>query len=597
MARTSGRPGLIFRHMNKTILASIAAIVLAFLLLRWRFAPRPTTFGSAGWLQAWTASGKGLFRRGGLIAGDWAGMLPVRYKGSGHALTVASTGAGKGTCAIIPNLLRHPWIFMLDPGGENTAVAVKAWRGKGYKFICLNPWKMHTAEPWALPSHALNPLLILDPTSESFASDADLLAEMIVARTGREGGNTSYFKDEAQAGIRAFLMHIVTAEPENRRNLLTLRKYISFQTYEWEALLAAMQSNVAAGGVIAREATQLERREQQSPEEFSAILSTIKQDTNFIEDPVMQAALCANSAELDAIKGYDGGKRIPGCVVSVVMPLQYLDTHAAYARLIVGVALWTMQRGALSRGRVLFLLDEFAALKRMDRIQSGLATLRKYRVWLWPIIQNIGQLVNLYGANWQTFVSNAGFKQFIAAGDLQTAEYVSKLCGETTIIARNRNGGGQYETRRVLAMPDEIMVMRSDLQIVFADNLRPMLLHLTPYWERPELRGTFHPNPYHPGTPLLPPLARLARACGVVLRFAAWLMRPASSVVVAAAMAALFAANPGVLIEQRNKPYPEMVCAYITVAGPLHYKIPSAPYYYYCAPIHLRGLGPVWGRP
>lgn len=584
--------------MNKTILALIAAIVLAFLLLRWRLAPRPTTFGSAGWLPAWTASGKGLFRKGGVIAGDWAGMLPVEYKGSGHALTVAPTGAGKGTCAIIPNLLRHPWIFMLDPGGENTAVAVKAWRNKGYNFICLNPWKMHAGAPWALPSHTLNPLAILDPASETFASDAELLAEMIVARTGREGGSSGYFKDEAQSGIRAFIMHIVTAEPPAKRNLLTLRKYISAQAHEWEALLAAMKANHAAGGVITREAAQFERREVQSPEEFSAILSTIKQDTNFIEDPVMQAALSGSEAGLDALKGYDGGKRIPGCVVSVVMPLQYMDTHAAYARLIVGVALWTMQRGPLSRGRVLFLLDEFAALQRMDRIQKGLATLRKYRVWLWPIIQNIGQLENLYGPNWQTFMSNAGFKQFMAAGDLQTAEYVSKLCGEATIIVKNRQGGSvtRYEARRVLATVDEVMVLRQNLQIVFADNLRPMLLHKTPYWERPELKGTFHPNPYVAGTPLLPARARPARVAGLGLRFAAWLARPAATVVAAAVMATVFTADPGVLTEQRSGPRAETVCTYATVSGRRHFLIRGKLWDQYCAPVVVRGAPLLWRR-
>jgi type IV secretion system protein VirD4 len=33
--------------------------------------------------------------------------------------------------AILPNLLSYPWFFLLDPGGENTAVAVKHWRKRG----------------------------------------------------------------------------------------------------------------------------------------------------------------------------------------------------------------------------------------------------------------------------------------------------------------------------------------------------------------------------------------------------------------------------------------------------------------------------------
>lgn len=580
--------------MDPITLASIGGAVAGAGLLKWRFAKRRTTFGSAGWLPAWTASGKGLFRDDGLIAGDWSGILPVHYAGSGHALTVAPTGGGKGTSAIIPNLLRHRWIFLIDPGGENAAIAAKAWRRKGYHFICLNPWGMHAEAPWSLPSHAINPLSILDPASETFASDADLLAEMIVPLTGKESGSALFFKEEARSGIRAFLMHIAITEPVERRNLLTLREYICLEARDWGALLAAMKANKAAGGLIAREAAAFERREGQSAEEFSGVVSTIKQDTNFIEDPVMQRALSGQSADLSILKGVAGGKRIPGSVVSVVMPLPYLETHAAYSRLILGMALWTMQRGALARGRVLFVLDEFPALKRMNRIANGLATLRKYRVWLWPIIQNIGQLKSLYGEGWQTFMSNAGFKQFVGAGDLETAQYLSALCGETTIEVKTRNPGGgitRSEARRKLATVEEAMTLRADRQIVFVDANKPMLLRKTPYWERPELRGRFYPNPYHAGTPDLPWWIAPGALWGICLRFAAWLVRPAAPVIAAAVMALVFLANPGVFVDFSTGfggPFAnKRICMYRTFTGYARtlYRPREG-----CSPLHIRGL-------
>lgn len=219
--------------MDFITLTYIALGVLVFWLLSWRLTESPTTFGSAGWLKAWVASGKNMFRKGGLLLGDWTGLLPVYYRGSGHALTVAPTGWGKGTTTIIPNLLRHDLIFLLDPGGENTAVASKSWRDKGYAFYCLNPWGMFQGEPWSLPSHSLNPLEQLDPASESFSSNAELLADMIVVRSGSETGSAAYFKEEAASGIRAFLMHIMTAEPKARQNLLTLREYISADAEAW----------------------------------------------------------------------------------------------------------------------------------------------------------------------------------------------------------------------------------------------------------------------------------------------------------------------------------------------------------------------------
>lgn len=584
---------------NWIIFASIVLVVLLLVLLKWRLAKRRTEYGAACWLPAWSAQGAGLFRGEGLLIGDWTGRLPVYYNGGGHALTVAPTGMGKGTCAIIPNLLRHPWLFVVDPGGENTAVAVAAWRRKNYEIVCLNPWRKHNAAPWSLPSDQLNPVAILDPNSASFVSDADLLAEMIVTRSGRESGNSSFFKDEAQSGLRAMLLHIATAEPQVRRNLLTLRQYITADAKAWDQLVTAMRVNQAAGGLIAREAVQFERREAQAGEEFSAILSTMKQDTNFIEDPIMQQALGGMSADLSGLKGYSkGGKKIAGCAVTIVIPLEYIETHAAYARLVTAVALWTMQRGPLARGRVLFLLDEFPALGPMKRIASGLATLRKYRVWLWPIVQNLGQLKNLYGANWQTFISNAGLLQFIGAGDIETAGYISSYCGEATIevVTKSRAGESRSLARRQLAMPDEIMCLKDDLQIVSIGNMRPLLLKKTPYWERPEI-GNYNPNPYVARGAEISLLAPLYAAWGRAVHLAAWAMRPASSLVVIAVMLAFVALRPGILIGDEWRHQERMtVCFYATTSGMYGTYTSRLRRPAYCSPIYLSLFHPVIER-
>ena len=543
-------------------------LIAALAVLGWRLKAHTITYGSAKWLLLWEASGGRLFRHRGLLVGDWTPLLPVYGGQDGHALTVAPTGRGKGTCAIIPNLLRQRFIFLIDPGGENTAVAINGWRESGYDVQVLNPWGMHKQAPWQLPAHRFNPLVILDPKSTDFASDASLMAEMLITRGRNDGGSSAYFKDEAQSGIRAMLMHMVTTEHASRCHLGTLRDWIMRGGAQWDALIAAMIRNKASDGLISREAEQLHRRKEQAPEEFSAIVSTMKQDTNFLDDPVMRKALSGNDADFSVLKGSEGllGLPVKGAVISVVIPLQYLRTHAAYARLAIAVALWRMQRPPVARERVLFVLDEFPALGRMDRIASGLAELRKYKVWLWPIIQDLSQLKTLYDKSWATFLSNASVKQWFGTADLETADYMSACCGDATVLAQNPGGSWSY-TRRRLVTPDEVQFLPVNRQIVMIGNLRPANIRLTPYWERPEFAGRFNPNPYAGSAPALPATTVLRVVWGKFVHLAAMVMEPAPILIYAAAIAAAVTLRPAVLEAEYRDPDGVIVCEYRGVLG------------------------------
>ncbi len=182
-------------------------------------------------------------------------------------------------------------------------MACRYWRAKGYDFFCANPWRLHGDDPWALPAHASNPVDILEPESPTFVSDADVLADALIVRTGREDGHSDYFKNESQTSIKAFLMHIASTEPPARRNLLTLREFITSDQERWDALLSAMKKNPVGGGAIQREATALERRAAQGAgEELSAVMSTMKEATNFLDDPVMQEALCRSDFDFADLK-------------------------------------------------------------------------------------------------------------------------------------------------------------------------------------------------------------------------------------------------------------------------------------------------------
>ena len=509
------------------IAAGVAGIAGAA-LLSWRFkGKQPNTYGSAGWATVWTAFRKGLFKKSGLRVGDWAGRLSVHYDGI-HAITFGQSGAGKGVSSILPNLLSYPWFFVIDPGGENTAIAAKWWAQQKIPFGCINFFGMHAEEPWALPAQGFNPLDFLNPHSQSFAADALLFAEMLTPRAGNESGSSVYFKDAAQTAKRALIIQIKTAEPRERQNLATLYRYVNGDAGGWEALLSAMKANPVCGGIVQQEAFKVERIEAQAPEEFSAIMSTIQQDLSFLADPLIREKLSRSDVDFSLLKGLAKGQK--GGIISVVLPLEYMESHAAIPRLAMACAVLEMQRKPLANNNVIFLIDEAAALGKVVRFPNWLATLRRYRVRFWSIWQNLSQVDDLYGKNWQTLISNCGLLQILGVGDLKTAEHTERLLGKCTVETESKNARGEISkslTARPLAMADELMRLKGDRQVVFIGNLRPILLKKTPYWKREELSGRFHPNPYIAGkTPGVTTLDELKTIWGRIYYALVWCMAP-----------------------------------------------------------------------
>ena len=90
-------------------------------------------------------------------------------------------------------------------------------------------------------------------------------------------------------------------------------------------------------------------------------------------------------------------------------------------------------------GPTLFLLDEFAALGRLEAVERAMGLMAGYGLQLWPILQDLSQLKGLYGPKANTFVANAGVLQTFGVNDLETAEWLSRSLGRETIATETRS--------------------------------------------------------------------------------------------------------------------------------------------------------------
>ena len=132
---------------------------------------------------------------------------------------------------------------------------------------------------------------------------------------------------------------------------------------------------------------------------------------------------------------------------------------------------------------VLFLLDEFAALGHLEPVERAMGLMAGYGIQLWPIVQDIHQLRALYGQRAGTFLSNAGVLQVFGVNDQQSAQLVSDLLGQETLVfetvsrAIDAEGTGitfgQPHVGRPLLTPDEVRTLSPDRQLLSSSGSDP----------------------------------------------------------------------------------------------------------------------------
>jgi len=479
------------------ILVLLVALASTFIILRaWHRPPASSPSGSHGTAQ-WD-TGETLHRETGLLLGRQGPQL-LRFGGDGHLLTVAPTRSGKGVSAVIPNLLDHPGsVLVTDPKGENYAVTA-GWRRKMGQAV-------HAFDPFGgMGGKATyNPLDLIDATSPEAVDDARMLADMLVLPGVREG-DQAFWNEEARGLLTALILHVAASAPPEHRTLTRVRTLLSLAPEPFADLLKHMQASEAAEGLVARGAARLL---QKAEKERSGVLSTAQSHTHFLDSPRMAEVLGRSTVNLSTLKR-------EAASVYLILPTERMDGYARWLRLMIACALLAMTR---TRGqpaaRVLFLLDEFAHLGRMAPVQQGIGLAGGFGVTFWLIVQDLSQLRSAYGESWSTFVANGDVLQAFGIHDWDTAEYLSRMTGDATIVVESESESlgesqgphghgarGASRTRsergRRLLLPDEVLRLPREVELLFVKGEAPLLVHRLNYLRDREFRGRANPNPLY----------------------------------------------------------------------------------------------------
>ncbi|MGE0279037.1 MAG: type IV secretory system conjugative DNA transfer family protein [Rhizobiaceae bacterium] len=380
---------------------------------------------------------------------------PIGYHDDRHVLLVSGTRGGKGTGVIIPNLCLWPGsCIVIDPKGENATVTAQR-RGNGSEYAyglgqtvrVLDPFGEVQLDPSLKARY--NPLDAIDPQSELAVDDAARIAAALVVVENR---NDPFWELAARNLIKALILHVLT-EPdfEGRRNLVSVWRLLrqgDWLTVErarrakqekipsgFTLLWHGMKRNEAYNGLIAGEAEQMLDMHERTR---SGILKVATTATEFIDGLPMQRLLETSDFDLADIKTDPKGFSI-----YLTLPQRFMTTHYRWLRLMIDLAVGEMERikGRPATGfPTLFLLDEFAGLKRMETIEHAAAQAAGFGAKFCFVLQNLPQLKEVYSDAWETFLGNSGLRIFFQIDDNFTRKYLSEQLGEREVIRQTRSG-------------------------------------------------------------------------------------------------------------------------------------------------------------
>lgn len=478
----------------------VVFVVLLFSRQLRRLGP-DMVFGSARFADFSHANAAGLIGFDGMRLGKWRFLFkadapylgqPLQYTGERHLLTIAPTRAGKGVSTIIPNLLTFLGsAIIIDPKGENAKIT-HARRSRIGTCRVIDPWGIT-----GLPAASFNPLDILTPDSPTLIEDALLIADALVIPD--RGGQSEFWSDQARAFIVGFLLHLATSPEEAAsKNLGRLRDILSASPDEFaEVGIAMARSDVPAVRAAAA------RIISQNDEVRASIISTAQQNTHFLDSPALRRSLEGSDFQFADLKGE---KPVS---VYIVLPVDRIGTYSRWLRLMIALGIAQLARTPNKGARsVLFMLDEFAQLGRLQVVEEAYGLMAGMGIQLHAIVQDLSQLNRLYPDSWQTFLANAGAIQIFGTRDLHTAEYFSKMLGQTTATVHSSSttsgtssssepgsptssssssSFSQAPTARPLLFPDELMRMDRAAQLLFIENADPVLADKIVWHTDPEL--------------------------------------------------------------------------------------------------------------
>jgi type IV secretion system protein VirD4 len=472
---------------------------------------REDLHGSAKWAKQEDIRSMGYFAGEGVYVGGWFDNKTkthyyLRHNGPEHILVFAPTRSGKGVGLILPTLYAWPHSsVVLDIKGENFALTSGWLASSGHRVLRFDPSDADGT------SAAFNPFEEIELDSPMCIPDVQRISSMIMDPQGK--GLEDYWNKAAFGFFGGALLHcLIRTRYEEKRaaNFYDVAMMLEDPNMPEEdgrnrgddqSGSQAGKDKESSGKAVFRtmmaygHAEKLKELFPAMPEAFrkscrdfvasaasgmlskadselSGVLNTATSNLALYKDPVVALNTARCDFRLQDLMNHEE----PVNLYLVVSPAD-IDRLRPLLRIFIAQLLnkltgrMDFENGASAakyKHRLLLLLDEFTSLGKIPIVERAIAYMAGYGVKGYFIVQDTKQLSQAYGQD-NALMANCHIRIAYAPNLAETAEYLSKMLGQTTVvdqktsISKSKGGASRSlsvsETSRALLTPGECMTL------------------------------------------------------------------------------------------------------------------------------------------
>ncbi len=424
--------------------------------------------GNAHWATPSEIKKAGLFNKEGLLMGQYK---PGKYfiaKDYQHVLLFAPTGSGKGVGFVIPNLLF--WkesVFVHDIKLENLDFT------SGYRSKVLKQ-KVYAWVPAATDgkSHCYNPLDWISTNPGQMVDDVQKIGNILIEKQ-------EFWENEARALVTGVILFLIADDTKPQTFGEVVRTLRSDDTAHMLASgLDVFGSKMHPVGYM-----NIAAFLQKAEKERSGVVSTANSRLDLWANPIIDKTTSRSDFDISTFKKvlttvYVG---LTPDNIQRLRPLMSMFYQQASQFLSKQMPTKEEKYG------VLFLMDEFPTLGKMEQFLSGIAYFRGYQVKLFLVIQDTQQLKSAYeDSGMNSFLSNSTYRITFAANNVETAKLISELIGNKTVATESMNKPKYFDmnpasrsihlskSQRALLLPQEVISMDRKWQIILIEASSPI---------------------------------------------------------------------------------------------------------------------------